>query len=198
HLCNFPLEQFGVRNVGYMESRREHLWHLLQMGMTSTSVPGGIVDLSPGVKSTVAPVSTATAKSTRKKRSEKETVQANTPIPTSEAIASSPEPKKRQSRKKKESPVVVTETTQNTQEMTQDTPSSLVETAEVQTPPKKRQTRKKKDTAVVSEEMPQDTQSSEPVEVSLTTELSPVEAVPKKNARRSVGQRKPQRDKVGE
>lgn len=188
----------GEQKLCYMESRREHLWHLLQMGMTSTSVPGGIVDLSPGVKSTVAPVSTATAKSTRKKRSEKETVQANTPIPTSEAITSSPEPKKRQSRKKRESPVVVTETTQNTQEMTQDTPSSLVETAFVQTPPKKRQTRKKKDTAVVSEEMPQDTQSSEPVAVSLTTEPSTVEAVPKKNARRSVGQRKPQRDKVGE
>ncbi|MBO1053860.1 MAG: ATP-binding protein [Dolichospermum sp. DET73] len=118
--------------------------------------------------------------------------------PTPETMAGSPESKKRQTRKKKESPVVVTETTQNTQETTQDTPSSLVETAEVQTPPKKRQTRKKKDTAVVSEKMPQDIQSSEPVEVSLTTEPSTVEAVPKKNARRSVGQRKPQRDKVGE
>jgi hypothetical protein len=184
----------GEQKLCYMESRREHLWHLLQMGMTSTSVPGGIVDLSSGVKSTVAPVSTA--KSTRKKRSEKETVQADTPTP--ETMAGSPESKKRQTRKKKESPVVVTETTQNTQETTQDTPSSLVETAEVQTPPKKRQTRKKKDTAVVSEKMPQDIQSSEPVEVSLTTEPSTVEAVPKKNARRSVGQRKPQRDKVGE
>ncbi|WP_413176394.1 AAA family ATPase [Anabaena azotica] len=223
----------GEQKLCYMESRREHLWHLLQMGMTSTSVPGGIVDLSPGVKSTVALVSTATAKSTRKKRSDKETVHANTPTPTLEAIAGSPEPKKRQSRKKKESPVVVTKSKQNSQEMTQDsqismtevaevqtqpqkrqtrkkkeaavvteiiqnTPSAMTETAEMQTPPKKRQTRKKNDTAVVSEEMPQDTPSYEAEVVSLTTEPSTVEAVPKKNGRRSVGQRKPQRDKVGE
>jgi hypothetical protein len=223
----------GEQKLCYMESRREHLWHLLQMGMTSTSVPGGIVDLSPLEKSTVAPVSTAsaTSKSTRKKRSEKETVQADTPNP--EAIAGSPEPKKRQSRKKKEAAVVVTETTQNTQEITQDsqifmtevaevqtqpkkrqtrkkkevaivtemtqnTASSVTETAFVQTPPKKRQTRKKKDTAVVSEEIPQDTPSYEAEVVSLTTEPSTVEAVPKKNGRRSVGQRNPQRDKVGE
>jgi DNA polymerase III delta prime subunit len=49
----------GEQKLCYMESRREHLWHLLQMGMTSTSVPGGIVDLSPLVKSTVAPVSSS-------------------------------------------------------------------------------------------------------------------------------------------
>ncbi|KAF3890203.1 MULTISPECIES: ATP-binding protein [Nostocales] len=188
----------GEQKLCYMESRREHLWHLLQMGMTSTSVPGGIVDLSSGSKSTVAPVSTATTKSTRKKRSDAQTLQANTPTPTSEAIASSPEPKKRQTRKKKESPVVVTEATQNTQEMTQDIPSAVTEVAESQTQPKKRQTRKKKDTAVVSEEMPQDTLSSQFEVISLTTESNNVEAVPKKNGRRSVGQRKPQRDKVGE
>lgn len=91
----------GEQKLCYMESRREHLWHLLQMGMTSTSVPGGIVDLSSGSKSTVAPVSTATTKSTRKKRSDAQTLQANTPTPTSEAIASSPEPKKRQTRKRR-------------------------------------------------------------------------------------------------
>ncbi|MBD2365401.1 hypothetical protein H6G36_30380 [Anabaena minutissima FACHB-250] len=34
--------------------------------------------------------------------------------------------------------------------------------------------------------------------ISLTPESENVEAVPKKNGRRSVGQRKPQRDKVGE
>jgi hypothetical protein len=223
----------GEQKLCYMESRREHLWHLLQMGMTSTSVPGGIVDLSSESKSTVAPVSTATTKSTRKKRSEKETVQADTPNPTLEAIAGSPEPKKRQSRKKKKEAVVVTEATQNTQEKTQDsqtsmtevaevqtqpqkrqtrkkkeavvvteiiqdTPSSVTETAEVQTPTKKRQTRKKKDAAVVSEEIPQDTPSSKIEVISLTTEPSTVEAVPKKNSGRAVGQRKPQRDKVGE
>jgi flagellar biosynthesis GTPase FlhF len=185
----------GEQKLCYMESRREHLWHLLQMGMTSTSVPGGIVDLSSGSKSTVAPVSTATTKSTRKKRSEKETVQADTPTP--EAIAGSPEPKKRQSRKKKEA-AVVTEATKKIQEITQDSQTSMTEVAEVQTQPQKRQTRKKKESAVVSEEMPQDTPSYEAEVVSLTTETSTVEAVPKKNGRRSVGQRKPQRDKVGE
>ncbi|MFL9458717.1 hypothetical protein AB0758_47975 [Tolypothrix bouteillei VB521301_2] len=94
--------------------------------------------------------------------------------------------------------MVVTEATQNTQEMTQDIPSAVTEVAESQTQPKKRQTRKKKDTAVVSEEMPQDTLSSQFEVISLTTESNNVEAVPKKNGRRSVGQRKPQRDKVGE
>ncbi|MBD2472664.1 ATP-binding protein [Nostoc sp. FACHB-145] len=188
----------GEQKLCYMESRREHLWHLLQMGMTSTSVPGGIVDLSPLSKSTVAPVSnaSATSKSTRKKRSDAQTVQANTPNPVS--MAGSPEPKKKQTRKKKEASVAATETMQDSQETTQDTQTSMTEVAEVATPPKKRQTRKKKESAVVSEQMPQDTQSSEPVMVSLTTELSTVEAVPKKNGRRSVGQRKPQRDQVGE
>ena len=88
----------------YMESRREHLWHLLQMGMTSTSVPGRIVDLPSGLKSNVVPVSTTTTKSTQKKRSEKETVQTDTS--TLETIVSSPESKKRQIRKTKESTVV--------------------------------------------------------------------------------------------
>ncbi|MBD2677385.1 MULTISPECIES: AAA family ATPase [Nostoc] len=224
----------GEQKLCYMESRREHLWHLLQMGMTSTSVPGGIVDLSPLSKSTVAPVSnaSATSKSTRKKRSDAETVQANTS--TKKAIASSPEIKKRQTRKKKESPVVVTgttqdtqipvtevaeaqtqpkkrqtrsfkqtpvavtETTQDTQEMVQNTPSSVTETAFVQTQPKNTQKRKKKESAVVSEEMLQDTLSSKIEVISLTTESDNVEAVPKKNSRRGVGQRKPQRDQVGE
>ncbi|MFH7028277.1 MAG: AAA family ATPase [Heteroscytonema crispum UTEX LB 1556] len=223
----------GEQKLCYMESRREHLWHLLQMGMTSTSVPGGIVDLSPLVKSTVAPVSSsATSKSTRKKRSDPETVQADTPNP--ETMAGSPEPKKKQTRKKKEAPVAVTETMQDSQETTQDTQTSMTEVAFVQTQPKKRQTRKKKespvvvtettqhtlssvmetakvqtppnsrqtqhkkDTTVVSEEMPQDTPSSKNEVIYLTTESENVEAVPKKNGRRSVGQRKPQRDKVGE
>ncbi|MGB8246413.1 MAG: ATP-binding protein [Chlorobium sp.] len=216
----------GEQKLCYMESRREHLWHLLQMGMTSTSVPGGIVDLSPLVKSTVAPVSSsATSKSTRKKRSDPETVQADTPSP--ETMAGSPEPKKKQTRKKKEAPVAVTETMQDTQismtevafvqtqpkkrqtrkkkespvvvtETTQHTLSSVMETAFVQTPPNSRQTQHKKDTAVVSEEMLQDTPSSTNEVISLTTESENVEAVPKKNGRRSVGQRKPQRDKVGE
>lgn len=181
----------GEQKLCYMESRREHLWHLLQMGMTSTSVPGGIVDLSLGVKSTVANVSnaSATSKSTRKKRSEVETVQTNTP--TKEAIASSPEIKKRQTRKKKESPVVVMETTQDTQ-------IPVTEVAEVQTQPKNRQKRKKKESAVVSEEMLQDTLSSKIEVISLTTESDNVKAVPKKNSRRGVGQRKLQRDQVGE
>jgi flagellar biosynthesis GTPase FlhF len=216
----------GEQKLCYMESRREHLWHLLQMGMTSTSVPGGIVDLSPLVKSTVAPVSSsATSKSTRKKRSDPETVQADTPSP--ETMAGSPEQKKKQTQKKKEAPVAVTETMQDTQismtevafvqtqpkkrqtrkkkespvvvtETTQHTLSSVMEAAFVQTPPNSRQTQHKKDTAVVSEEMLQDTPSSTNEVISLTTESENVEAVPLNNGRRSVGQRKPQRDKVGE
>ncbi|GET44438.1 AAA ATPase [Microseira wollei NIES-4236] len=172
--------------------------HLLQMGMTSTSVPGGIVDLSPGSKSSVAPVSSpsATSKSTRQKPSSSSSAQAITPTP--ENITSSPEPKKRLSRKKKESTAAVMETTQDTQETTQDTSSSVTEAAGEQTGPKKKLSRKKKEPAVVSMEMPQDTQSSVAQVVSLTTEPATVEPLPKKNFRRSVGQRKPQQDQVGE
>ncbi|MCC5610821.1 hypothetical protein LC612_29760 [Nostoc sp. CHAB 5834] len=43
-----------------------------------------------------------------------------------------------------------------------------------------------------------DTPSSKNEVISLTTESENVEAVPLNNGRRSVGQRKPQRDKVGE
>ena len=188
----------GEQKLCYMESRREHLWHLLQMGMTSTSVPGGIVDLSPGSKSSVASVSTAeaTSKSTRKKRSSSSSAQANTPAP--ENLAKSPEPNKRRSRKQKESTVAVMETTQDTQETTKDTSSSVTEAVEEQTEFKKRRSRQKKEAAVVSIEMPQDTQNSATVAVFPITEPSTIEPLPKKNSRRSVGQRKPQRDKVGE
>ena len=184
----------GEQKLSYTESRREHLWHLLQMGMTSTSVPGDIVDLSSGSKSTVAPAASASSKSTRKKKDPSVVVTETTqdiPNSVAEVAPSQTQPKKRQTRSKKESPVVSMETTQNI-------PSSVTETAEVQTQPKKRKTRSKKESVVVSEEMPQDTQNSEVEVISLTTESDNVEAVPKKNGRRSVGQRKPQRDKVGE
>lgn len=190
----------GEQKLSYMESRHEHLWHLLQMGMTSTSVPRSIVDLSPGSKSSVPPVSSTSAtsksKSQSKKRSSSSSVQANTPTP--EEIATSPKPKKRQTRKKKEPAVVLTETTQDTQESTQDLSSSVAEAVSSTTQPHMRQTRKKKEPAVVSTEMPQETQSFVAEAVSSTTEPSTVEPLPKKNSRRSVGQRKPQRDKVGE
>ena len=180
----------GEQKLCYMESRREHLWHLLQMGMTSTSVPDGIVDLSPGSKFMKASVSTAsaTSKSTRKKRSSS-SAQAITPTP--ENLASSPEPNKKRSRKQKESTVTVMETTQ-------DTLSFVTEAVEEQTEPKKRRSRTKKEPDVVSMEMPQDTQSSVAQVVSLTTEPATVEPLLKKYSRSRVGQRKPQRDKVGE
>ncbi len=200
----------GEQKLSYMESRREHLWHLLQMGMTSTSVPGDIVDLSSNSKSSPS----ATSKSTRQKRSDSETsqtVQANTPTP--ETIATSPETKKKptltagqKNRKKKDSTVVPMEVRQDSQETTQDIlpvseasqSSSVSEAVEEQPQPAKRSTRKKKEPAVILTEMPQETQSSMTEVVPLTTEPSTVQTLPKKNSRKSVGQRKPQRDKVGD
>ena len=194
----------GEQKLSYMESRHEHLWHLLQMGMTSTSVPGGIVDLSTKEKSSVVPDSTSKPKSTRKKRSDSQTAEAKTPTP--EEITSSPEPKKRQTRKKKETPVVSMETPQSTQSKKPDTltvseadeSSSVTEAGSSTTPAKKRQTRKKKEANVVAMEMPQDTQSSVTEAGSSTTEPSTVEALPNTSSRIRVGQRKPHRDKVGE
>ncbi|WP_225226276.1 hypothetical protein [Komarekiella delphini-convector] len=93
----------GEQKLSYMESRREHLWHLLQIGMGSTSVPKAAVDLSKKDNDVVAspPKSDkppSLAKRTRKKpvrESDDETI-STTPDETS----IEPAPKKKQTRKK--------------------------------------------------------------------------------------------------
>jgi hypothetical protein len=45
----------GEQELSYMESRREHLWHLLQIGMGSTTVPKSAVDLLNQAEVVAAP-----------------------------------------------------------------------------------------------------------------------------------------------
>jgi hypothetical protein len=42
----------GEQKLGYSESRRDHLWRLLQSGMTSTTVPTSVVSTTETVSST--------------------------------------------------------------------------------------------------------------------------------------------------
>ncbi|ABA20955.1 ATPase (plasmid) [Trichormus variabilis ATCC 29413] len=93
----------GEQKLSYMESRREHLWHLLQIGMGSTSVPKAAVDLSKGDNDVVAspPKSdkpTSRAKRTRKKPVRNSDDEATFTTPDETSIE--PAPKKKQTRKK--------------------------------------------------------------------------------------------------
>jgi DNA polymerase III delta prime subunit len=81
----------GEQKLGYSESRRDHLWRLLQSGMTSTTVPTTTVaveDVSPP------------AKKPRKKRSAPSTTESVTvPVETVETIVEPAPTKKRRSKK---------------------------------------------------------------------------------------------------
>lgn len=141
----------GEQKLGYMESRREHLWQLLQMGMDSTAIPSAIAAVQ---LSSTPPV-----------------VDTN----------SQPETPKRKRRSSK--------TTTQTAQETQPT-----ETASSPTPKKKRTPRKA--TAVApAESVPQPPIASAVAEPETLTEEAPVT---KKKSNRSVGQRKPKRDPVGD
>jgi DNA polymerase III delta prime subunit len=90
----------GEQKLSYMESRREHLWHLLQIGMGSTSVPKAAVDLSKGAaaspkKSDKPP---SPAKRTRKKPAPESNDETASTTPSETSIE--PAPKKKQTRKK--------------------------------------------------------------------------------------------------
>lgn len=93
----------GEQKLSYMESRREHLWHLLQIGMGSTSVPKAAVDLSKGGETAAASPSKSdkppsTAKRTRKKPAPQSNDETHKATPGETSIE--PAPKKKQTRKK--------------------------------------------------------------------------------------------------
>ncbi|MFW9259791.1 ATP-binding protein [Nostoc sp. CALU 546] len=93
----------GEQKLSYMESRREHLWHLLQMGMGSTSVPKTAVDLSKGAADVVASPSKSSKPSSQAKRTRKKPVSSTadeTASTTPDEIPIEPVPKKKQTRKK--------------------------------------------------------------------------------------------------
>jgi len=93
----------GEQKLSYMESRREHLWHLLQMGMGSTSVPKTAVDLSKGAADVVVSPSKSSKPSSHSKRTRKKPVSSTideTASATPDETSPKPAPKKKQTRKK--------------------------------------------------------------------------------------------------
>lgn len=92
----------GEQKLSYMESRREHLWHLLQMGMSSTSVPKSPVSReSPKEQQkSDSPTKTPPSKTKRQPKKPKElTPPENATTTPSETPIETPS-KKKQTRKK--------------------------------------------------------------------------------------------------
>jgi hypothetical protein len=82
----------GEQKLGYAESRRDHLWRLLQSGMTSTTVPTPVVETTVAVEDVPPP-----AKKPRKKRSANSVTE---PVTASVETVVEPAPtKKRRSKK---------------------------------------------------------------------------------------------------
>jgi hypothetical protein len=99
----------GEQKLGYTDSRREHLWRLLQMGMASTAVPSPVVD-APSQE--ITPDVPLPVKKPRKKRSSSPKTE---PVPTSVETLSEPNSvsvpaKKRRSKKTQETPLIAIET----------------------------------------------------------------------------------------
>ncbi|MBO3457981.1 ATP-binding protein [Aetokthonos hydrillicola Thurmond2011] len=92
----------GEQKLSYMESRREHLWHLLQIGMGSTDVPTSAVDpQTPHISEKATSPQTEVApktKRTRKKPTAPTPLEITTTTPPQ--IPIEPAPKKKQTRKK--------------------------------------------------------------------------------------------------
>ncbi|MEO0933715.1 MAG: ATP-binding protein [Cyanobacteria bacterium J06641_2] len=91
----------GEQKLSYMESRREHLWNLLQIGMSKTDIPTekGSVDNSVGTPSSVNETiqeSPPQKKRQRKKPAANESENTTTPNPLNTETA----PKKKRTRKK--------------------------------------------------------------------------------------------------
>ncbi|MCC5668885.1 hypothetical protein LC653_34780 [Nostoc sp. CHAB 5784] len=92
----------GEQKLSYMESRREHLWHLLQIGMGSTDVPtSALTHETPFVGSEITSSKTESPLKTKRTRKK-----PNVPAPqefttiTANEIPIEPAPKKKQTRKK--------------------------------------------------------------------------------------------------
>jgi hypothetical protein len=88
----------GEQKLGYAESRREHLWRLLQAGMDSTGVPTSVAStVADAPSQSTTPDAEPPAKKSRRNRSE--SAQPQTVIPEVEAVTE-PAPKKRETRKR--------------------------------------------------------------------------------------------------
>jgi DNA polymerase III delta prime subunit len=98
----------GEQKLNYMESRREHLWHLLQIGMDSTSVPLTSVDLALGEEAVVASPSTKSKPPSKTRRTRSQTVSstldetATAPNETPTEVASSKKTTRRKTKQEVE------------------------------------------------------------------------------------------------
>jgi hypothetical protein len=94
----------GEQKLSYMESRHEHLWHLLQIGMDSTSVPLTAVDLPKSEDAVVASPSTKSKPPSKTKRTRSKTVSSTNDAVTvaNDALTESAPSKKTTRRKTKQ------------------------------------------------------------------------------------------------
>jgi DNA polymerase III delta prime subunit len=85
----------GEQKLGYSESRRDHLWRLLQSGMTSTTVPTPVVSTTVAIEDVPPP-----AKKPRNKRSANSATESVTAsVETVETVVEPASTKKRRSKK---------------------------------------------------------------------------------------------------
>ncbi len=106
----------GEQKLGYSESRRDHLWRLLQSGMTSTTVPTPVVSTTVVVEDVPPP-----AKKPRKKRSANSATESvAVSIETVETIVEPAPAKKRRSKKSVTEPDPVQETLNVTNDLAVD------------------------------------------------------------------------------
>jgi DNA polymerase III delta prime subunit len=103
----------GEQKLGYSESRRDHLWRLLQSGMTSTTVPTPVVSTTVVVEDVSPP-----AKKPRKKRSAPSTTESVTV--SVETVVEPAPTKKRRSKKTLTTPEPVPETLNVTNDLAVD------------------------------------------------------------------------------
>ncbi len=149
----------GEQKLGYSESRREHLWRLLQAGMTSTTIPSPVVSTvveSQSLQITVE--DSPPPKKPRKKRSSSSSTESVTlhgrsrpegaekqPVETSlEPVP----PKKTRSKKQKETPATTIETVN-------ETSSLFINADKTETPLTSPETPKKKPSRRVGQRNPQ-------------------------------------------
>jgi hypothetical protein len=126
----------GEQKLGYADSRREHLWRLLQAGMDATGVPSPVASTVADAQSQET-VSNAPSpdKTSRRKRSSA----SNPKAATKEVeVLTEPAPKKRQAGKKtKKTADQAREASPDVESKVGDAPSPEIPPAEATSPQKK-------------------------------------------------------------
>jgi hypothetical protein len=91
----------GEQKLNYMESRHEHLWHLLQIGMDSTSVPLTAMDLAKDADAVVESSPNPSKPPSKTKRTRSKTVSStNDAVTAPNETPIEPAPSKKTTRRK--------------------------------------------------------------------------------------------------